>query len=491
MTLTKFFALQFFLLIFLLSVLNPFRIAAQSVTSIETNALITTGEHTPFWLQSNRHGVYSPNGSQWMTRLRSHHLIDLSDSVTLATGADLIARPGENSTIYFNQRYMKLNGYGFELSAGRFHNSSPTNDPELSMGSLGVSHNAIPIPQIRFGLSDWTPVPLTNEFIELKGHIAHGWLGSRRYISDVLLHEKTAHLRFGGDASFKPYFGIAHYVKWAGTDPSGREVPARFSDFMNVFFALGGDEQTPGPDQTYALGDHLGAVDVGFFLSHSDFDIVVYRQFPFELLTNVLLKSYMDALTGISVTFPDDVKFFDKFLYEFLYTKFQAGPRELRDDREPDDRGDYRYNENYYNHYFYRTGWAYHMRSIGNPLFTLNEENLGFFNNRIVAHHIAFTSTIESVSLTGRATYSRNYGKRCDNRVPDLGEGVLFGIECVNVVDTIGGKRIDQWSLQLGAEAPIPINGRRNLFLTAEFALDSGILAGSQFGSLIGLKWEL
>lgn len=425
-----------------------------------------------------------------MNRLRTHHFLNLTDSVTLTTGADLIARPGGNSTVYFNQGYLKLSGYGLEFAAGRFHNTSPTNDPELSMGSLGVSHNAIPIPQIRFGLAGWTSLPFTNEFVEIKGHISHGWLGSRRYISDVLLHEKAAHIRFGGDASFKPYVGIGHYVKWSGTEPSGREIPSRFSDFINVFFAFGGDEETPGPDQSYALGDHLGALDFGFFLNLNDYDIVVYRQFPFELLTNVLLKSYMDALTGISVTFPDDVRFLDKFLYEFLYTKFQAGPRELRDDREPDDRGDFRYNENYYNHYFYRTGWAYNMRTIGNPLFTLNEDNLGIFNNRIVAHHIAFTSTIESVSLTGRATYSRNYGKRCDNRVPDLGEGELFGIECMNIIETVGGRRIDQWSLQLGAEAPVPINGRRNLVVTAEIALDSGEVAGSQFGSLLGLRWD-
>lgn len=481
---------SFLFVILVLLILTPLNTSAQSHTSLTTQALFTTGDQTPFWLQSNRHGIFSPNGNQWISRFQSHQLRNLSSKMTLTAGADLVARPGLNSVIYFNQGYIKLNGYGFELSAGRFHNSSPINDPELSMGSLGVSHNAIPIPQIRLGLADWTSIPFTNDFIELKGHIAHGWLGSRRYINDVLLHEKVAHLRFGGDASLKPYIGIAHYVKWGGTNPNGREIPTRFSDFINVFFALGGDEQTPGPDQTYALGNHLGALDLGFFLNYNDYDIVVYRQFPFELLTNVLLKSYMDALTGFSVTFPENVTWVDRFLYEFLYTKFQAGPRERRDNREPDDRGDYRYNENYYNHYFYRTGWAYNFRSIGNPLFTLNEDNLGFFNNRILAHHIAFTSTIQSISLTGRATYSRNYGKRCDNRIPDLGENEVFGIECANVVDTFGGRRIDQLSIQIGTEVPIPIAGRENLIILSEMALDSGKIAGSQIGILFGFRWD-
>lgn len=464
---------------------------AQHRTSIESAAIISSDSVTPFWFQSNRHGIYSTNGNQFNFRLQSHQTHELSSSLTMQAGADLIARPGPNSTLYFNQGYLKLRGYGFEFAAGRFHNSSPTNNELLSMGSLGVSHNAIPIPQIRLGLIDWTPLPFTNDFVEVKGHIAHGWLGHRRYIVDALLHEKAAHIRFGGDSSFKPYFGIAHYVKWSGTEPNGREVPARFRDFIGVFFALGGDEQTPGPDQTYALGDHLGALDMGFYFTRNEFDILVYRQFPFELLTNVLLKSYMDALTGISIDFPDRITFLDQFLYEFLYTKYQAGPRELRDDREPDGRGDYRYNENYYNHFFYRSGWTNYMRTIGNPLFTVNEDNLGIFNNRIVAHHVAFISTIDSITLTGRATFSRNFGKRCDNRVPDLGEYEYFGIECVNVIETVGGRSLDQWSFQVGLETPVPINHRRNLSAYLEFALDSGRLAGSQAGALIGFRWDL
>lgn len=480
--------LSFILFILLL----PFHHAeAQHRTSIESSALVSSSNETPFWFQSNRNGIYAPDGNQFLLRIQSFRSYDFTSSLTTEIGADLVARPGLSSTLYFNQGFLKVRGYGFELAGGRFNNSSPIHDEALSMGSLGVSRNGIPIPQIRFGLADWTELPLTNGFVEVMGHMSHGWLGIQRHVNNALLHEKAVHIRFGGDASFKPYVGIAHYVMWSGTEPNGREVPARFQDFIGVFFALEGDERTPGPDQTYALGDHLGAIDAGFYFSANDYDVLVYRQFPFELKTNLLLKSYMDALTGISIDFPDRVTFLDHFLYEFLYTKYQAGPRELRDDREPDRRGDYRYNENYYNHFFYRSGWTYNKRTIGNPLFTVNEDNLGIFNNRIVAHHVAFISSVESLKLSGRATFSRNYGKRCDNRVPDLGENEFFGIECVNVVENVGGHSLDQWSLQFGVESPIPINGRRNLNAFAEFAFDSGRLAGSQVGALLGFRWDL
>lgn len=464
---------------------------AQSVNFIETSTILSTDQTTPFWFQSNRHGIYSPEGSQFLLRASYHLSEEIISGLTVRAGADLVGRPGTFSTLYLNQGYLSAETFGLELTAGRFHNTSPIHDPLLSSGSLGISNNAIPVPQVRIGLADWTPLPFTSGFVEVQGHIAHGWLGSRRYISDVLLHEKVVALRFGGERSFRPYAGVAHYAKWGGTDPRGREVPVRWSDFFNVLLAMPGDEKTPGPDQSYVLGDHLGALQAGFFWNLGDTDILVYRQFPFELKANLMLKSYMDALTGISVTLSENVSFLNRILYEYIYTKYQAGPRELRDDRDPDDRGDFRYNENYYNHYFYRSGWTYLMRSLGTPLFTLNEENLGIFNNRVVGHHLGFVSSAGAATFTGMATFTRNYGKMCDNRVPDLGEGELFGLECVNIVENVGGRSIAQWALVLGAEAPIPYGGTLPLHASLELALDRGGLTGNRAGILLGLRWHL
>ncbi|MCC5941018.1 MAG: hypothetical protein JJU37_05700 [Balneolaceae bacterium] len=473
----------------------------QTHTSFETSALISSEGTTPFWLQSNRYGMYSQNGSQFFTRFQYHSSIDDLGPFDILYGADLIARPAINSTINFNQGYLKLRAYGFELAAGRFHNTSPLHDEELSMGSLGVSANANPIPQVRIGLYDWTSIPFTNDFIEIRGHLSHGWLGSRRFTDDVLLHEKVGHLRVGGDLPVNLYGGLAHYAKWGGNNhPVDGDIPARLSDWWNVFFALGGDEFTPGAEQAYALGDHLGAWDLGFYLNLDDVNVKVYRQFPLETKDNLKFKSPQDALTGISFEFSENVRLpFDRFLYEFLYTKFQDGARRpnIVNGRNcvenPDPticRDNYRGNEDYYNHGLYRTGWAYNFRTIGNPLFILNEENLGIVNNRIVGHHVGFVSTFGDVQLTGKATYSRNYGKYCDNRIPDIGEGELFGIRCENIVDTIGGRMIEQWSFMASSVIPLNLSELPNLSLLFELAFDNGALVGDQFGGLIGIRWN-
>lgn len=469
--------------------------SAQLPFSVEATSVVSTSLETPFWIQSNRHGVYSPDGNQLMTKLSYHDKTNIHDNITLLFGADLIGRPGTQSTLSFNQGYIKAQGYGFEFAAGRFHNTSPINDEILGMGSLGVGTNATPIPQVRLGLIDWTPVPFTDEFVEIKGHIAHGWLGSRRYTDDVLVHEKAAHLRFGGDYALNVYGGLAHYVKWGGDHPEEGDIPTRLSDFFNVFFALGGDEFTPGQEQAFILGDHLGAWDIGFFLDLDQADITVYRQMPIETKDNVKLKSWRDALTGISVQLPEDSPLpFDRFVYEYLFTKFQDGPRRpnivdgLDCSQNPGVcRDDYRGNENYYNHGLYRTGWAYQTRNISNPLFFVSDDNLGIFNNRIIAHHLGFQSTLRGATFTGKATFSRSYGKRCDNRIPDLGEGELFGIECENIVETSIERSLDQWSFLAGAD--IPLGTEQNISLLIELAFDNGRLAGNQFGSLVGIRW--
>lgn len=468
-------------------------VLGQIHTSVETAGIVSSSSNTPFWLQSNRHGIYAVHGNQLFARFQTHGETNISDNLSIFYGTDFIARPGKKSTLSFNQGYLKVQSYGLEFAAGRFHHTSPFYDESLSMGSLGISNNASPIPQIRLGLPGWTPVPFTDEFVHIRAHLTHGWLGSRRYTESVLLHEKAVYFLFGGAAPLNVYGGLTHYAMWGGKNhPTQKNIPTRFQDFVNVFFSFKGDRSTPGPEQTHALGDHMGTWDFGFFLERGEYELTVYRQFLYEDYTNLLFKSYMDALTGISIRFPKELKFpVDRFTYEYLYTKFQAGPRESRGNRAGDGQGPYRYNENYYNHNIYRTGWVYNMRTIGNPLFTPSETNLGILNNRIIAHHIGFVSAAGPVTLTGKATFSRNYGKRCDNRVPDIGEGELFGIECVDEIITIRERSLDQWSFMLGMETPLRFSDNGDLSLIIHLAYDNGRLAGDQWGALMGIRWEL
>jgi hypothetical protein len=276
-------------------------------------------------------------------------------------------------------------------------------------------------------------------------------------------------------------------VLWGGQHPERGKFDASLNDFFRVFKGTEGSEDA-AEGSGYALGDHLGGWDFGMFLEFEPVKFKIYRQFPLETRDNLKLKSYMDAITGISIDFDESLNTpVQNITYEYLYTKYQDGPRRLNTFGEDDklcidysgacsDR--YRGNENYYNHGQYETGWVYNYRTIGNPLFIVSDSNRGVLNNRLIAHHLGVELKLSKLKLLSKATFSRNYGKRWNNRIPDLGESEIFT------------PSVDQWSFIVTGEMPVEIKSY-NTTLSLSMAYDNGNLIGSHIGLLTGIKLRL
>ncbi len=470
--------------LFLLSGVFTNTIAQKMNASAEITGIVSSSDATPFWIVANRYGRYASSGSQIGARFQAHSSRELANfsrsDLVLDIGADIIARPGDQSTVTFNQGYVKVSGLGLELSAGRFHNTSPVHDPILGMGSLGVSGNATPVPQIRLGLTNWTDVPLTRGFAEVRAHLAHGWLEKDRFTESPFYQEKVGHIRFGGDLPVNLYGGLAHYSMWGGkNNPVFGDLPANFSDFWRVFIGIGGDERAPDVEEDYLLGDHLGAWDFGMMVDKGAVSFTLYRQMPLETKDNLKLKSLQDALNGISLRFDESLDIpLRGITYEFMYTKWQDGPRveNVLDDGTrcfdfPERCRDlFQGNENYYNHHIYRVGWATQGRTIGNPLFRINDSPIsqtvwGIDNNRIVAHHLGAEFVTKSTRWRLKITASRNYGTRNDPFETPA----------------------EQLSAGLQSETRVHFMGHP-VVLIADIAWDNGDLFGTQFGALAGFR---
>ena len=97
------------------------------------------------------------------------------------------------------------------------------------------------------------------------------------------------------------------------------------------------------------------------------------------------------------------------FIYEYINTMDQSGSQGASDSTYGWD--------NYFNHYIYQSGWAYHGRIIGNPLFTLGS-NKGRYsdrqyiiNNRVKVHHIGLAGSVSNeINYRILYTYSENFG---------------------------------------------------------------------------------
>jgi hypothetical protein len=414
---------------FILSV-NPATVFAQKTFNygLELTGTAGSSEFLPFWLYSNQRGEIDPNTTGGNAVLNFHkNLTNERSGFDYGFGARLVNRRSTDETIFFNELYAKFSYGAFQLTGGRFFEQTGTVDQSLSMGSLTTSRNATPLPKIKISIPEYTPVPLTNGFLEIKGALAHGWFEEDRIVEKAWLHEKYAYLRFGGDWALKPYAGLVHQVTWAGETDTEGDIGDSFADFFNVFFALSGGEDTPFGDQLFKQGDHRGIWDFGFYLTLADIDFNVYRQFIYNDKDGVKLQVPQDGLLGVSVDLPaQKQQLVTGFLWEYLYTKNQSGSACPGNQRDAAGGCD-----NYYNNFFYRSGWTYAGNTIGNPLFLpvnapgIDQAGLpaGISNNRIVAHHLGLEGKLSSsldYKLLG--TWSRNSGLY-DNIFPFQNDG--------------------------------------------------------------------
>lgn len=384
---------------------------------IQLRGTAATGDVLPFWLYANKRATvdaYSPGAA---AILDFHKRLVDDTGFDYGFGATFLARYSEHETLTLNQLYGMISYGAFQLKGGRFYEHIGDVFTPLSMGSLALSPNAVPVPKIKIGIFEYTPVPLTNGYVEIKGAIAHGWLGDHRRFQNAWLHEKYIYLRFGSDFAFRPYIGLVHEATWGGYVNSGAgfDAPDSFSDFWRIFFARSGDEHALPAGRVYVLGNHLGIWDTGFYLTVANIDFTVYRQFIYDDKDGLLFERLRDGLLGVSVELPGEKqKIVTAFLWEYLNTKWQGGP-----ECPGKGRGGPGGCENYYNNIAYRTGWSYLGRTLGNPLFlpvnapgiTAPSRTIGITNNRIISHHFGLMGSLSpTVDYKLMATWSQNYG---------------------------------------------------------------------------------
>ncbi|RYF85815.1 MAG: hypothetical protein EON98_05510 [Chitinophagaceae bacterium] len=201
---------------------------------------VATKPYQPLWLLANQFGTLRNRQADVALHLKitnrhdfgSDHWIT-SDSSTknfsLKYGFDIYNNNKLQST-FFKEAYLKFAFRNLELRAGRLAEFVGEVDPSLSSGSLGVSGNALPIPQVGLKLTRYVNVPLTKGWVQFKGEFSHGWFGDDSSVKNAFLHHKSAYLKFG-KGSFQFYAGLNHFAQWGGSTASGR-LPSRFKDYL-------------------------------------------------------------------------------------------------------------------------------------------------------------------------------------------------------------------------------------------------------------------
>jgi len=467
---------------------------------LRVGGLASSGGQTPFWLRANQYGTVPLRGStvQVAASLYQDYLptdsagyrpkADWGYGISAVVNAGAIeTRPaaiGSTGTFLLPEAYVKGRFGAFELYVGRRRETFGLNDTLLTTGSYAWSGNALPLPKIQIALPDYTAVPFTKGVLSVLGGVSHGWFEkSGRLVRGSYLHHKYVYGRIGKPTwSFRLYGGFNHNVIWAGEAAPGvlspavsidNKLPSSIRYFPAVFLGTRGlfqEDNTLTSFEDNRIGNHLGSVDLGADIDVLNWNVFLYRQFPYDDGSLFYLTNVKDGLNGLRLKNqgqPDGRTFFLRQLtLEYLFTGSQGGDEFVIED--PLRRG----RDDYFNHSQFVDGWRYFGRTIGNPLLTPNNETDpslpqrgSIANNRVSALHLGISGQLLStVDLTAKLTLSRNAGTY---PVPYL------------TLPT-------QFSGLLMASVPVDLLG--GVVLNGSVALDMGGLLPNSVGAYVGLR---
>ncbi|RYY22651.1 MAG: hypothetical protein EOP41_06990 [Sphingobacteriaceae bacterium] len=475
--------------LFMLMIRNSY---GQLPDSLQINAgsvgTIAQKGYQPLWITANRWGAFSNQQYDASTYagFSNVHVFGKNDQPKsnpgqteqplfyVKYGANLISN-NHFQTVTLQEAYVKAGYKHLELRAGRFKYIPGEVDQDLSSGSLGVSGNALPIPQITLGLTDYVNVPFTNGWLQIKAQLSHGWLGSNRYLNSYY-HEKNIYLR-AGKKRFRFFAGAQHYAEWGG-QRNDISLDRSFNGFLNVVFARSNADDGTGIDPAmliygpYHAGDQRGLFELGFDLETNQHLIHFYHQTPFDGTWSVDIRN-IDNLSGISIAPKNKSGVIKKVLAEFIYTlQMENYAPQLQ-------------RQGYYNNGYYRTGWEYNNQIVGTPLFInrYRAQDYPYFQEKGIK---PFDWNSSNIPGNSNIIYNGIVGG-------NIGLLLQFGnrFSGKTKLTYTSGKYQGSASLnQFYGLQEVYFSAAKNLNVSVGFALDAGDFSHNT-GGLIGLHWQL
>lgn len=455
------------------------------IYSLEANSSLSTGKHTPFWLANNHFGLSSIKKNNGYLRAGLFKEANKNGNrFAWGAGVDLAVAYNFTSHFIVQQLYGEIKYRCLGLTVGSKEFTGGFNNTRLSSGNLTFSPNARPIPQLRIEIPEYTIIPHTKNWVAVKGYFSYGFFtddnwqksfanNNSKRTEHVLFHSKGGFMRIGNTDKF-PFVlegGLQMAAQFGGKSyESGGiiNMPNKIKDFIKVIFPSSGGDDTPIGEQTNVYGNHVG--DWVFALSYVPADkswgIKLYYDHYFEDHSMMFLDyTWRDMLLGVEAHLPAN-RWVDAIVYEYLYTKDQAGP--VYWDHTPEIPEQVSGRDQYYNHGIY-TGWQHWGMGIGNPLLIspiYNEDGvITFKHNRIKGHHLGFEgSPMSMLRYRVLLSYTRSWGtydrptKRIERNLNSL------------VELTVAPPKLAGWSASLAIGS------------------DGGSMLGPSFGAMLSIK---
>lgn len=430
-------------------VLSLSTVSGQEVSSFtEVGTTLHAGDHTPLWQNSLQHGLSSTKNNAY---LRGAVLCrdTLNRNWNWGAGIDLVAGTGLDADFFVQQAYVDLAWRCLDLSIGSKELSSNMLNQNLTSGGLVWSGNARPIPQVRVGIFEYTPL---SSWLAIKGEVSYGWwtdggyLSTRRsqlesiadqsqgdypwYTKGIKYHHKSFYLRIGKpvrrwqlelgmrlDDQFGGYLVNQHNVG----NVSGETINLGNSleDYWKAFFPGKGNSSSQPGEQIQVEGNFLGSEQARLTYNADQCKFAVYLENYYDDFSGMGKLNGWDGLWGIEYV-SLHTSFLSGVLFEYYQTTNQSGSLHGVDGTDATKTGG---ADNYYNNYLYQ-GWSHWGQTMANPLIASpayfadqivksvdNNGTMGFPYNRVKAYHIGFSGTLtQNLNYRLKLTHSETWG---------------------------------------------------------------------------------
>ncbi len=403
---------------------------------LEAQASLSKGK-TPLWLNANKYGLSSLDEVNGYLRASAKHELKQFDDMMeeeqfdYGFGLDIAGAYGYTSKVVVQQAYGEVRWQRGKLTIGSKEIPMELRNNDLSSGVHTLGINARPIPQVRLALDDYWLIPGTKRWLGLKGHISYGmmtdnkWqkdftLQQSKYVENGLYHSKAGYVRLGNE--FHPlsltvgcemvtFFGGTSYLNKDG-EMIAVDNKSNLKAFWNAFLPTEGGGEVVETTYQNVSGNMLGSLVARldyttdywtaglyidhFFEDHSGMFFLDYDGYGTgdEWQQKKNRRYFMYNLKDMQLGFEwksNLQSWFDTFVAEYIYTKYQSGP--IYHDHTPEIPDHICGMDDYYNNYM-QTPYQHWGQVMGNPLILspiYNTDNLlEVKNNRLVAYHLGF-----------------------------------------------------------------------------------------------------
>lgn len=387
--------------LFLIFFLFPLKLFSQEFEiggGMETKAILSNENETPFWFHTNTN--YAVGELTNLSATAGLKATLTYSKFKLNAGAVVYGRDGVAHNVQRRDLYLQFENSWLLATVGSKKQKEVLDGLSATNQNFLFSGNARPLPGILIEANN--PFKISNTF-GIDWGIGHYVINDVRYVDNTQLHYKRLGVITTFNENNQLIIGVQHYAQWGGTSPEWGRLKSGFKDFVNVFFAHTTEEYGIEGETLNKLGNHLGSILLKYELKNKLGEFSIYHDHYIEDGSGTRWANFPDGLWGIYFK-PQNQKIISSILYEYIDTVDQSGISVGSG------------KDNYFSNSIYRSGWTYEENVIGVPFILYNKElslestEPRYISNRSKTHHLGIMGQFNNLTWKIKTTYSKYLG---------------------------------------------------------------------------------